>query len=475
MAKYTHPGVYIEEVPGVPLSIQSIIMSVPVFIGYTEKCTQTDNGDLLFVPREINSLDDYEIFFGKPKAETESISIEFTGSVAKALVDENLRSKYLMHYSLQLFFANGGGRCFIVSVSNYEAENIIEVNKLLQGLEVAVNADEAGLLLFPDAVNLASETDYYFLFKEAIAQATSLKDRFVLLDVFENKENGNNWRANVQHPDGLSGLRILLNGGSKELKYAAAYLPFLYTNISFQFLESSVTEDEKSFIKIISADAEDLFSLKTLNPTQYNEARRALSELPMLLPSAAAVAGIFMQVENNFGLWKAAANINIKRALYPKYNITDEEQQFLNIDSHSGKSINAIRKFTGRGQAILWGGRTLAGNDTEWKYISVVRYVSMLEKSIIKGVQQFLFEPNEPATWQKIKNTIENYLMQQWQMGALQGAKAKEAFFVNTGLGQTMTAQDVQENIIIIVCGVACVRPAEFLIFRLQFNRLLQE
>lgn len=470
MPENLYPGVYVEELSNLPPSIHSLTMSVPVFIGYTEKNTLIENEDLLFIPKEINSLLEYEQFFGEPQPETKSISIEFTGSVAEASIDEQLRSKYLMHYSLQMFFANGGNRCFIVSVGNYKDENFIDINKLLQGLEIAETVEEAGLILFPDAVNIENETDYYFLFKEAIRQAALLKDRFVLVDVYENKENGNNWMSNIQHPDGFSGLRNLLNGSTDELKYAAAYFPFLFTNILFKYSEIELAENAIDYIKISNADAADLFSLQTINNLQYAEAKRALSQLRMVLPVTPAVAGVYAQLETNRGLWKAPANVDINRALYPKHIITDQEQLFLNIDEVSRKSINAIRKFSGRGNALIWGARTLAGDDNEWKYISTLQYISMLEKSIAKGLAALLSEPNEQTTWVKIKILIQNYLTAEWRMGAMSGAKTSEAFFVQVGLGETMTEQDLLENRMIVLCGVALLRPAEFIIFRLQLT-----
>ena len=369
-----------------------------------------------------------------------------------------------MYYSLQLFFANGGGKCFIVSVGNYILNNSIDVNNLLSGLEIASGIDTAGLILFPDAINLSSLDDYYFLFTQAIRQASILKDRFVLLDVYENKVNRNNWQANI------SALRNNLNGSPAELKYAAVYFPQLYTNISFLYTEDKLDENILEYIKVNNADTTNLFDLRTINNTQYTESIRAIEQLQMFLPVTPAVAGVYAQTEINRGLWKAAANLNIDRALYPKYILSDYEQGHLNVDPIGGKSINVIRQFSGRGNAFIWGGRTLAGNDNEWRYISIQRYVAMLEKSIKIGIAPFIFEPNEATTWTKIKTTIQNYLTQQWRLGALTGLKPEQAFFVKVGLHETMTALDISENRINIECGIAPVRPAEFIIFRLQLT-----
>ena len=122
---------------------------------------------------------------------------------------------------------------------------------------------------------------------------------------------------------------------------------------------------------------------------------------------------------------------------------------------------------------LVWGARTLDGNSNEWRYISVRRLFIFLEESISKAVERFVFEANTQNTWVSVKGTIENFLTTQWQAGALAGTTAQQAFFVNVGLGVTMTAQDILEGRLIIDVGVAAVRPAEFIILR--FSHKLQE
>jgi phage tail sheath protein FI len=153
-------------------------------------------------------------------------------------------------------------------------------------------------------------------------------------------------------------------------------------------------------------------------------------------------------------------------------NITHHDQESLNIDSEAGKSVNAIRSFTGKG-TMIWGARTLAGNDNEWKYIPVRRFFNMVEESVKKATAQFVFEPNDANTWVKVRAMIENFLMLQWRAGALAGAKPEEAFYVRVGLGQTMTAQDVLRGYMNVEIGMAAVRPAEFII--LKFSHKLQQ
>jgi phage tail sheath protein FI len=214
--------------------------------------------------------------------------------------------------------------------------------------------------------------------------------------------------------------------------------------------------------------------LKSKNNAQYFQAKNAITNIQMLLPASPAIVGIYAAVDNARGVWKAPANVNIENAIAPEYLITNQEQEGLNVDTVAGKSVNVIRKFEGRGPAIVWGARTLAGNDNEWRYISVRRYFNMVEESTKNATEQFVFEPNDINTWVRVKSMINNYLTQQWKSGALMGASTKEAFFVHVGLGETMTEQDIFEGRMIVEIGLAVVRPAEFIILRFMHKMLAE-
>ena len=121
----------------------------------------------------------------------------------------------------------------------------------------------------------------------------------------------------------------------------------------------------------------------------------------------------------------------------------------------------------------MWGARTLAGNDNEWRYISVRRLFIMIEESVKKATAFAVFEPNDANTWLKVRAMIESFLFGLWQQGALAGASSDAAFYVNVGLGTTMTSQDILEGRMIVEIGIAAVRPAEFIILR--FSHKLQE
>ncbi len=192
----------------------------------------------------------------------------------------------------------------------------------------------------------------------------------------------------------------------------------------------------------------------------------------VVLPPSGAVAGLYASVDRERGVWKAPANVSITAAKGPAVNITHEDQESLNVDTEAGKSVNAIRAFTGKG-TMIWGARTLAGNDNEWRYVPVRRFFNMVEESVKKATAQFVFEPNDANTWVKVRAMIENFLMLQWRAGALAGAKPDEAYYVRVGLGQTMTAQDILNGYMHVEIGMAVVRPAEFIVLR--FSHKMQE
>jgi phage tail sheath protein FI len=190
------------------------------------------------------------------------------------------------------------------------------------------------------------------------------------------------------------------------------------------------------------------------------------------VPPTGAVAGVYAYVDSSRGVWKAPANVSLSAVSQPSVPIDFFDQEDLNVDVTGGKSINAIRTFTGLG-TLVWGARTLAGNDNEWRYVPVRRFFIMVEESVKKSTGWAVFEPNDANLWTKVKSMIDNYLIQKWREGALAGATPDQAFYVKVGLGQTMTAQDILEGRLIIEIGMAVVRPAEFIILR--FAHKMQE
>lgn len=189
-----------------------------------------------------------------------------------------------------------------------------------------------------------------------------------------------------------------------------------------------------------------------------------VNRMMTLQPPSGAVAGVYAAVDRTRGVWKAPANVSVADISGVAVKVNDQMQEDLNVTS-TGKSINAIRTFAGKG-SLVWGARTLAGNDNEWRYVPVRRFFNMAEESIKKATEAFVFEPNDRGTWVRVRAMIENFLTVQWRQGALAGAVPQQAFFVKVGLGETMTAQDILEGRMIVEVGMAVVRPAEFIVLR---------
>ncbi len=451
MSTYKTPGVYIEEISKLPRSIAQSSTSIPAFIGYTEK-SLNNNADLLLKPFKVTSLAEYEQFYGLAKAESSiEVTMQTTAGGGSINVDVNDPSPYLMYYALQLFFDNGGGPCYIVSVGNYNS-NVISEADLNTGLDNIKKVDEVSLILFPDAINLASADQYYGLYKSAMQQCAVLKDRFTIMDV---------WISSDRTIDNIKTLRDFDFGSHEKLTYGAAYYPQLVTKLSYHYHDNAVSV---IFVNDPSMTG-TLAQLLLKNNFYYQQAKNAIDHFSMLMPPSPAIAGIYAQVDESRGVWKAPANVTINSVFGPTLFVTQAEQDKLNVDPDTGISIDAIRFFHGKG-TLVWGARTLAGNDNEWRYVPVRRFLMMVEDSCKKATEQFVFEPNDATTWIKIQAMIESFLTLLWRQGALPGNTTRDAFFVHVGLGTTMTAQDILDGKMIIEIGMAAVRPAEFVILR---------
>jgi len=260
--------------------------------------------------------------------------------------------------------------------------------------------------------------------------------------------------------------RSLLQGEEKTLRYGAAYFPNIRSTFNYDY------DPDLGNVKIFNESGGEV-PVASLNNVQKANVILALNSFDIHLPPSGAVAGVYARVDSTRGVWKAPANENLRSVSDIACQITDRIQDFLNIDDTAGRSINAIRPFTGRGIKI-WGARTLNGNDNEWRYVPVRRFFNMVEESTKKATFQFVFEPNDKNTWTRVKSMIENFLFLQWRSGALMGATPEQAYYVKVGLNETMTELDIWEGRMIVEIGMAVVRPAEFII--LQFShKMLSE
>jgi len=180
-------------------------------------------------------------------------------------------------------------------------------------------------------------------------------------------------------------------------------------------------------------------------------------------PPSGHIAGLWSRSDDTRGVFKAPANEVIQGAVGLELNVTRGEMDLLNPEG-----VNSIKAFPGRGIRV-WGARTLS-SDAEWRYINVRRYFNYLEESILQGTQWCVFEPNDERLWGRIRRTITAFLVNEWRSGALFGAKPEQAFFVKCD-GENNTAESIDAGMVVVEIGVAPVKPAEFVIFRLaQFS-----
>ncbi|RAI84831.1 phage tail sheath family protein [Algoriphagus yeomjeoni] len=487
MSIQSTPGVYIEEISTLPASVASVETAIPAFIGHTD-LAEKNGEDVRGVPTRITNILEFEGIFGKGNPETFTISVVDSYDAAKGSGEKLATRKitatppatpspYKLYYSMQIYFSNGGGPCYIVSVNDYDNVPVkgdsATPASILGGLEAIKAIDEPTLLVFPDVIPaVLPETVgsvYKDIYDAALSQCDILKDRFVIIDVkdvtadpFADAQNFRN------------------NGiGMANLKYGAAYYPNLSTSLNYAYSLSDQTithtNNFPSGGTLTEAGVSDTLNLETLETSDPSLFRGIMAEIKkqyITLPPSGAVAGIYARVDRQRGVWKAPANVDVRTVIGPSRKVSHDQQADLNVDATSGKSINAIRTFTGKG-TLVWGARTLAGNDNEWRYVPVRRLYIFVEESVKKATEFVVFEPNDANTWLRAKTMIENFLSKLWRDGALAGAKPEEAFFVRVGLGQTMSAQDILEGRLIIEIGMAAVRPAEFII--LKFSHKLQE
>lgn len=480
------PGVYVNEIPSFPPSIAQVATAIPAFIGYTQIALDSNGQSLTNKPTKIGSLLEYEIYFGLAQLET-GIQVTYTqvtnGNVSNDTISfafaASKKSLHNMHSAVRHFYANGGGDCYIVSVGPYKAPvgtalvlaDFFSVGTG-KGLEAIAKESEPTLIVFPEGQNMV-EANYYALLGNALAQCGSLQDRFCIMDLHDG---GDTIVTTAQLTAATGAFRTGVTTNFPN--YGAAYYPNLKTVYSYDYDEGAtvVTHTVNGGAGPLNGQ-----TLKAVNdPTKaffssaaYNALKGALnSQFPVVLPPSAAVAGIYAAVDGSRGVWKAPANVGVMDVSGTTFNISDDLQQNLNIDPVSGKSINAIRSFTGKG-ILVWGARTLDGNSNDFRYISVRRFYIMVEESVKLAAMQFVFEPNDGNTWVRIRAMIENYLTNLWRLGALAGSKPEQAFYVKVGLGQTMIFDDILNGKMIVEIGMAPVRPAEFIILR--FSQIQQQ
>lgn len=495
MAAMKTPGVYIVEKNAFPNSVVEVATAIPAFIGHTEKAVN-GNKSLLNKPWRITSMAEFRSFFGGEPSPVFEIQ-EAEGSEPELVLNGNgyrivqSNTAYTLYYSMLLFYANGGGPCYVVSVGDYSAG--FDAEKFTAGIATLIKEQEPTLVLVPEAVNLEKAACVNVQQALLAHCGNKMKNRFAVLDVYDGHKSR-------QDPEGDPVLEFREAIGSNFLAYGAAYYPWLntsvvseksitYANVDTAKLKALIEEevgnwkDENRQAQILAqlpkvedADLEPverdlLHTVLLQNSAVYRSVLKEIRQKVNLLPPGAAMAGIYTMVDNTRGVWKAPANVSVSNIIAPAVNISHDDQEDLNVPL-SGKAVNAIRTFTGEGVKV-WGARTLDGNSLDWRYINVRRTMIFLEESVKNAARAYVFDPNEANTWLNIKSMIENFLRGVWKRGGLAGSVPEDAYSVHVGLGDTMTPEDILEGIMRITVLVAITRPAEFI--EITFQQQMQK
>jgi hypothetical protein len=449
-------------------------------------------------PAPASPLKQYnpEYYLVKQKAEpTKGDYLLIDGSYYSLVPDPN--TVYFMYNSIRLFYENGGGDAYIVSVGSYgppsknpatPGDRIVNTNvqlgNLQDGLALLKNEQEPTMYICPEATLLTLDNNAT-LMQSMLLQCSEMQTAVSIFDIIGGKDPDP-----IMFGNDITTFRN--NTGSTGLSYGTAYYPFIGTTI-MQTTDIDYTNlfggDTKQLAPLLSVGgstdpnvAAILANINnpssTLTVLQNNNAlinaskpysliiKHVLTDANMLPPSG-AMAGVITTIDNSEGVWEAPANTSIVGAAYLPIRLSDNQQAGLNVDAVSGKSVNAIRFFNGLG-ILVWGARTLDGNSDDWRYLPVRRTMTFLEQSCKLAAHAYVFQPNDKNTWEAVKSMIGSFLNTIWREGGLQGASPAEAYSVECGLGTTMTSEDLLLGFMKVMVKVAVTHPAEFIVITFQ-------
>jgi uncharacterized protein len=318
------------------------------------------------------------------------------------------------------FFANGGTRCFVVNIG--DGGQVAGAGKRRGGVQVLETVDEVAIVAAPGYSDPGS-------YEALLAHCELMGDRVAILDPPEDV-------------DDITALtRVGLDKPAKPAKP-----------------DPAKPDDQ-------APPAEE-----SLRPRQSDygtfyfpwlRVRDPFTGEVVSTPPSGYMAGIWARTDALRGVHKAPANEPVRGAVDLTYLVTRAEQDVLNP-----KGVNCIRYFSAEGIRV-WGARTLAAEASEWRYINVRRLFNTLEKSIAGGTRWMVFEPNDPTLWRSIRRDIGAFLTRVWRDGALLGRTPEEAFFVKCD-EETNPADVRDAGMVVALVGVAVVKPAEFVVFKLS-------
>ncbi|MFP2932800.1 phage tail sheath family protein [Pyxidicoccus sp. 3LG] len=303
------------------------------------------------------------------------------------------------------FFENGGRRCFIVNIGN--SESLIGDARRRQGVAVLEEVSEVAMVAAPGFYGAAA-------WDALLSHCEKMRDRIAILDSPEDVDDVGRL-IQVSTGDEGKGMRPRYS----DQGYGAFYYPWFST--------PDPLGDGKTLVNV---------------------------------PPSGHIAGIYARTDVTRGVHKAPANEVVRGALRLVRDVTPEEQGELNQ-----VGVNCIRYFP-RGGIRVWGARTVADAASEWRYLNVRRLFNFVEESIALGTNWTVFEPNDATLWKSIRRDVSAFLLRLWRDGALMGRTAEEAFFVQCD-EQTNTQETIDAGQVFAVIGLAPVKPAEFIIFRI--------
>ncbi len=493
MPEYLAPGVYVEEIEVGAKPIEGVSTSVAGFLG------QTERGPI--GPRLVTGFEQFTRLYGG-----------------------HIEESYLA-YAVDGFFRNGGQRCYIgriVGVNPKESslalkskgdggagEELIEVKALGPGKwgdRIAVKVGSATLLkegLFKlivaygkDAApklegeklvgasfeevydNLSSDpgsSDYYVKRVNGVSNLVVLEQKSPgappagNLATLSGGDAGSavglvDYQGASTDPDQRSGLAAF--EGIDEISIVCIPDENDVPGLTAEVVDHCEKMKDRFAILQSKQSAGDVGGIRPPNDSKYAafyypwiKVFDPLLNAYKLVPPGGHIAGVYARSDQERGVHKAPANEVLRGASELEVNLSKEDQMTLNP-----RGVNCIRAFPGRGIRV-WGARTTS-TDPLWKYVNVRRLFLFIEESIDEGTQWVVFEPNNERLWARVRQTINQFLTGVWRDGALMGNNQDEAFFVRCDR-TTMTQDDIDNGRLIVLIGIAPVKPAEFVIFRI--------
>ncbi len=311
------------------------------------------------------------------------------------------------------FFLNGGRRCFVVNTG--DSPRLTGGTRRREGLEVLEAVSEVAMVCAPGFSDPGAHA-------ALVAHAEKMKDRIVILDT----------------PEDVDDLAELTRVGLMETPGAPS--------------ASAAMTPQKGLRPPVTSYGTLYYPWITMEDPMTGER--------VNVPPCGHVAGVYARVDVSRGVHKAPANELVMGAGNLVRHITPEEQAELNSNG-----VNCIRYFPGRGIRI-WGARTLADAESEWRYVNVRRLFNYVEESIGLGTSWTVFEPNGHTLWGHIRREVNDFLMRLWRDGALMGRTPEQAFYVQCD-EQTNPPEVIDAGQVVAIIGMAPVKPAEFIIFRI--------